>query len=155
MVRPGNPYLQIMGSFWSRALTAALTAFAVGQSDTVLAQDRGVPSITVDVDANGTPIIMRDSHSPPKKPESKERQSKSAERPRKMPRGSSAYVAPIPLPRTGRDIGSVPVVTPYIPPPIDNPSERIHQLNHSFPLNRGLGLNPTDRDQYIRYNLTR
>jgi hypothetical protein len=139
----GTAYLRLMRSFWSRALIAGLTAVAVGQGETALAQNWGVPNIMVDVDANGTPIIMRDSHSRPKKPETKERQSKGAERPRRIPRGSSAYVAPIPLPRTGRDIGSAPVVTPYIPPPIDNPSERIHQLNHSFPLNRGLGLNPT------------
>jgi len=44
---------------------------------------------------------------------------------------------------------------PYIPPPINNPSGQINQLNQSFPLNRGLGNNPTDRDAYIRYNLTR
>jgi hypothetical protein len=43
----------------------------------------------------------------------------------------------------------------YIPPPINNPSAQINQLNQSFPLNRGLGNNPTDRDAYIRYNLTR
>ena len=43
----------------------------------------------------------------------------------------------------------------YIPPPISNPSAQINQLNHSFPLNGGLGLNPTDRGAYIRYNLTR
>jgi hypothetical protein len=150
-----SAYLRVMGSFWSKVLIPVVAALAVGQSDTALAQNWGVPNIMLDVDANGTPIIMKDSHSRPKKPESENRQSKRAERPRRIPRGSSAYVAPIPLPRTGRDIGSVPAVTPYIPPPIDNPSERIHQLNHSFPLNRGLGLNPTDRDQYIRYNLTR
>jgi hypothetical protein len=39
--------------------------------------------------------------------------------------------------------------------PINNPSAQINQLNHSFPLNRGLGNNPTDRDAYIRYNLNR
>jgi hypothetical protein len=116
-----------------------------------------VPNIMVDVDANGTPIIMKDSDSRAKKPKSENRQSKSAERPRRIPRGSSAYVAPIPLPRTGRasGIAAIPPVAPYIPPPINNPSERINQLNQSFPLNRGLGLNPTDRDQYIRYNLNR
>jgi hypothetical protein len=116
-----------------------------------------VPNIMVDVDANGNPIIMKDSHSRPKKPKSENRQSKNAERQRRIPRGSSAYVEPIPLPRAGRESGiaAIPPVAPYIPPPINNPSERINQLNHSFPLNRGLGLNPTDRDQYIRYNLTR
>ena len=48
-----------------------------------------------------------------------------------------------------------PSAGPYIPPPINNPSERINQLNQSFPLNGGLGNNPTNRDDYIRYNLTR
>jgi len=43
----------------------------------------------------------------------------------------------------------------YIPPPVNNPSERINQLNQSFPLNGGLGLNPSNRDEYIRYNLNR
>ena len=152
MARSGSAYLAFMGLSLSRAFIAALAVLTVGQWGTALAQDYGVPNIMVDVDAKGNPIIMKDTYARPKKPES---QKKSAERPRRIPRGSSAYVAPIPLPRTGRDIGSVPVVTPYIPPPINNPSERINQLNHSFPLNRGLGLNPTDRDQYIRYNLTR
>ena len=40
-------------------------------------------------------------------------------------------------------------------PPVANPSAQINQLNQSFPLNGGLGLNPTNRDAYIRYNLTR
>jgi hypothetical protein len=44
---------------------------------------------------------------------------------------------------------------PYIPPPVNNPSERINQLNQSFPLNGGLGNNPTNRDAYIRHNLNR
>ncbi|HKF07655.1 MAG TPA: hypothetical protein VKB89_02900 [Xanthobacteraceae bacterium] len=50
---------------------------------------------------------------------------------------------------------SQPSAGVYIPPPANNPSAQINQLNHSFPLNGGLGLNPTDRDAYIRYNLTR
>jgi hypothetical protein len=110
----------------------------------------------VDVDENGIPIIMKDSRSRPKS-EREERPSQRAERPRKIPRGSSAYVPPIPLPDTGRSSGIVapPPVTTYNPPPINNPSERINQLNQSFPLNRGLGNNPTGRDAYIRYNLNR
>jgi hypothetical protein len=152
----GSAYLQVMGSSWSKGLITALAVLAMGQADdTALAQNWGVPNIMVDVDANGTPIIMKDSR--PKNLQSQDRQSKRAERPRRIPRGSSAYVAPLPLPRTGRESGiaAAPPVAPYIPPPINNPSERINQLNHSFPLNRGLGLNPTDRDAYIRYNLNR
>jgi hypothetical protein len=111
----------------------------------------------VDVDEHGTPIIMKDSHARPKKFKSEDRKSNRTERPRSIPRGSSAYVPPIPLPNSGRSSGIVapPPVTPYNPPPVNNPSERINQLNQSFQFNRGLGNNPTDRDAYIRYNLNR
>jgi hypothetical protein len=139
-----------------KALLATLLAFAIGHVDVAAARPRnsGVPNIMVDMDASGTPIIMQGL---PKTPKSSvpraTRRSKSAEHPRRA-RGSSGYVELTPLPRTGL-ISAAPAVGPYIPPPIANPSERIQELNHSFPLNRGLGLNPTDRDAYIRYNLTR
>jgi hypothetical protein len=70
------------------------------------------------------------------------------------PRGSGGTYAPAALstPSLGLTQQSA---GPYIPPPINNPSAQINQLNHSFPLNGGLGLNPTGRDAYIRYNLTR
>ena len=131
----------------------ALAIYAVGAVDTASAQF--VPNIMVDVDENGTPIIMQDSRSRPKKPESEERPSQRAERPRKVPRGSSAYVEPIPLPNTSRSSGIAAPPPVTTPPPINNPSERINQLNQSFPLNRGLGNNPTDRGGYLRYNLNR
>jgi hypothetical protein len=166
--RLGNIYLSAMGSPWWKALIIALAALAVGAGDTASAQPKkdvadrpvvapSIPSIMVDVDKNGIPIIMKDSRARPKRPQSEDRPSKRAERPRTIPRGSSAYVEPTPLPNTGRASGMVapPLVTPYNPPPINNPSERIGQFNQSFPLNRGLGNNPTDRDAYVRYNLTR
>jgi hypothetical protein len=80
--------------------------------------------------------------------------SKRAKRPQVSTRGSSTYVAPL-VPRTPSLTLTQPSVTPYIPPPINNPSERIMQLNQSFPFNAGLGNNPTGRDAYIRYNLNR
>jgi hypothetical protein len=69
-------------------------------------------------------------------------------------RGSGGSYAPARLstPSLGLPQPSTGV---YIPPPISNPSGQINQLNHSFPLNGGLGNNPTGRDAYIRYNLTR
>jgi hypothetical protein len=86
-------------------------------------------------------------------PEQKQPTQRS-ESPRVTTRGSSgSYVAP--PPRTPSLTLTQPSAGPYIPPPVNNPSERIHQLNQSFPLNGGLGNNPTDRDAYIRYNLTR
>ena len=39
-------------------------------------------------------------------------------------------------------------------PPVSNPSAQINQLNQSSPLNGGFGLNPTNRNSDIRYNLT-
>ena len=152
-----DTYFQVMRLPCQKALLAAMVAFAVAQVDVAAARPRnsGVPNIMVDMDASGTPIIMQGL---PKSPKSSvpgaTRRSKSAEHPRRIARGSSGYVELTPLPRTGL-ISAGPAVAPYIPPPIANPSERIQELNHSFPLNRGLGLNPTDRDAYIRYNLTR
>jgi hypothetical protein len=157
-----------MGSPRSKTSIIVVAVFAVGMAGTAWAQSKkerverplefapSVPNIMVDVDANGTPIIMKDSRTRPKS-EREERPSQRAERPRKIPRGSSAYVAPIPLPNTSRSSGiaAPPPVTTYNPPPINNPSERINQLNHSFPFNSGLGNNPTDRDAYVRYNLNR
>jgi hypothetical protein len=145
-----------MRSLCSKLLTIAVTGFTVGAADTALAQ-ANIPSIMVDVDKNGIPIIAKPSRARPKTPEIVDRQSERAERSRKLPRGSSTYVQPVPLPNTSRASGIVarPPVTPYNPPPINNPSERINQLNQSFPLNGGLGNNPTNRDAYIRYNLNR
>jgi hypothetical protein len=79
-----------------------------------------------------------------KKPETPKRQAK----PRTVPRGSG-YVPPANLPRTEA------IVTPqapgvYRPPPINSFSDRVRDCNHSFPLNAGIGNNPTDRSAYVR-----
>jgi hypothetical protein len=79
-----------------------------------------------------------------KKPEAPKKQAK----PRTAPRGSG-YVPPANLPRTEA------IVTPqapgvYRPPPIDSFSDRVTRCNHSFPLNAGIGNNPTDRSAYVR-----
>ena len=92
----------------------------------------------------------------PQRPSRGEAREQATER-AKFPRvtaggGGTIYVAP---PSRPPSLIPQPSVTPYIPPPISNPSERITQFNHSFPLNGGLGLNPTNRDSYIRYNFNR
>jgi hypothetical protein len=107
---------------------------------------------------DGTPIIMRGMDCPRRPARGEEQKQKQptqrAERPHVTARGSSGpYIAP-PL-RTPSLTLTQASAAPYIPPPINNPSEQINQLNHSFPLNRGLGNNPTDRDAYMRYNLNR
>ena len=104
---------------------------------------------------DGTPIIMQGIECK-KRPTgaAEEQATKRAVRPRVTTRGSGGIYAPARLspPSLALPQQSTGV---YIPPPIHNPSAQINQLNHSFPLNRGLGNNPTDRDAYIRYNLTR
>jgi hypothetical protein len=104
----------------------------------------------------GTPIIMQGVDCPTRSAGGEEQEPVPvrAPRPRLTARGGSgAYIAP--LQRTPSLTPLQPSAGPYIPPPVNNPSERINQLNQSFPLNGGLGNNPTDRDSYIRYNLTR
>jgi hypothetical protein len=83
-----------------------------------------------------------------------EQRTKRAQRPRLTARGSGGSYAPARLSTPSLPL-SQPSAGVYIPPPVNNPSAQINQLNHSFPLNGGLGLNPTNRDAYIRYNLTR
>jgi hypothetical protein len=67
-----------------------------------------------------------------------------------VPRGSSTYLAPLPSPSPPL-LGPIqPSLGPYAPPAINGPSDRATQCNHSFPLNAGLGNNPTNRDFYVR-----
>src|SRR5262245_46500863 len=104
----------------------------------------------------GTPIIMQGMDCPRRtaRGEEQEQVTKRAERPRVTRRGSSGAYNPALLSPPSLPL-SQPSAGVYIPPPVANPSAQINQLNHSFPLNGGLGNNPTNRDAYIRYNLTR
>ena len=113
---------------------------------------------TATTNCYGTPIIMQGMDCPRRSARGEEpgpeQPTNRAERRRLTARGSAGSYAPARLstPSLGLPQPSTGV---YIPPPISNPSGQINQLNHSFPLNGGLGNNPTGRDAYIRYNLTR
>jgi hypothetical protein len=116
-----------------------------------------VPSIPVD--ATGTPVIMQGLEQPKKAVEDRHhgrKEAKEAKRPVYIPRGSASLVpaGSSSLPRTP-SLGPPLAVTPYNPPAINSPSDRVIQSNQSFPLNGGLGNNPSNRDAYIRYNLGR
>ena len=104
----------------------------------------------------GTPIIMQGMDCPKRaaRGEELEQAPKRGERTRVTRRGSSGAYNPALLSPPSLPL-SQPSAGVYIPPPVANPSAQINQLNQSFPLNGGLGLNPTNRDSYIRYNLTR
>jgi hypothetical protein len=148
-----------MSARLSRIVTLALAALVVGTAATASARPKKhttARSATASTPCYGTPVIMEGMDCPtrPVRVEGQEHASKRAKRPQVSARGSSTYVAPV-VPRTPSLTLTQPSVTPYIPPPINNPSERVMQYNQSFPFNAGLGNNPTGRDAYIRYNLNR
>jgi hypothetical protein len=140
-----------------RMVALAFAVLVLGAAATASARPKK-PSTTSATMCGGTPIIMQGMDCPRRPARGEQTEQKQPpqhpERPRVTTRGSSSPSVAPPL-RTPSLTLTQPAVTPYIPPPVSNPSERIHQLNQSFPLNGGLGNNPTERDAYIRYNFNR
>jgi hypothetical protein len=98
---------------------------------------------------HGTPVIMQGLEWP-KAPARIDDPQERAERRRTLPRGSGAYLPPVPSP-SPPSLVPVRPLAPYTPPPINSFSDRVTQCNLSFPLNAGLGNNPGTRDAYVRY----
>ena len=149
----------------SRLVILALAIHVLGMDATASARPKkqsAARTATSTTTCDGTPIIMQGMECP-RRPARREEQAqepeqeqatKRAQRPRFTTRGSSGPYIPS-VQRTPSLTLQQPSAGVYIPPPVNNPSAQINQLNHSFPLNGGLGNNPTNRDAYIRYNLTR
>lgn len=143
----------------SRIVALACAVLVLGTATTASARPKkqsAEPASTATTMCYGTPIIMQGVDCPTRAARGEEQQpaTERPQRSRLTPRGSSGrYIAPVQ--RAPSLTLTQPSSGPYIPPPVANPSERINQLNQSFPLNGGLGNNPTDRDSYIRYNLNR
>jgi hypothetical protein len=120
-------------------------ALVLAASDDALARKKrhkpkAEPGIGRDI---GTPTIMRE--------EPGTRPSKRGERPVRIPRGSSTYIPP-PVPSPSA-VPPAPLTQPpgvYRPPPIRSFGDRATDCMHSYPLNAGVGNNPTDRQMYIR-----
>ena len=102
------------------------------------------PAVMLD---HGTPVIMQ-GLTWPKRGAAELEPRQRAERPRVIPRGSSGYVAPAPLPAP--TLSQPSTIAPYQPPPINSPSDRVTGCIQSFPFNAGIGNNPTGRDFYVR-----
>jgi hypothetical protein len=143
----------------SRILALAVAVLVIGTAATASARPKkqsAQGASTATTNCYGTPIIMQgmDCQTRSARAEEPEPVSERVRRPRLSARGSSGgYVAP--LQRTPSLTPIQPSTGVYNPPPLPNPSAQINQLNQSFPLNGGLGNNPTNRDAYIRYNMTR
>jgi hypothetical protein len=120
---------------------------------------RYAPGQLVPVDRDGTPIIMQGYRSraitrdnEPKEPVQR------ADRPIKIPRGSSTYIPPpSPSPYSVNSPPAAaltqPVPQPYKPPPITTFSDRVNSAIQAYPLEKGLGNNPIDQQQFIRQRL--
>ncbi len=111
----------------------------------------------VDVDREGMPIIMKGYKTPAMirdEEKSKDPPAQRADRPVKIPRGSSTYIPPVnPSPSAGltpQQLLNQPTVQAYNPPPINTFSDRVTNCIHSYPLNAGIGNNPRDQQSYIR-----
>jgi hypothetical protein len=146
-----------MSMLLSKMVAFALAVAFLGTAATASARPKknsAEPPSTAITMCDGTPIIMQGIDCKKRATGGEEQAAKPAVRPRVTTRGSSGSYAPARLSPPSLALPQQPAA-PYIPLPINNLSAQINQLNQSFPLNRGLGNNPTDRDAYIRYNLTR
>lgn len=65
-----------------------------------------------------------------------------------VPYGSSGYVAPV-LPQA-EPLTARPIVQPYQPPPTTTFSDRVNNAIQAYPLQKGIGNNPVDQQEFIR-----
>ena len=162
-----SAYLHNMSVPVSRIVGLAVAVLLLGADATASARPKRHPvaqrpPAQVTTNCDGTPIIMQGMpcrQRPARAAEQATEQTgeqapKGAERRRLTTRGSGGPYVPS-VQRTPSLSLQQPSGSVYTPPAIANPSERIKDLNSSFPLNGGLGLNPSNRDDYIRYNLNR
>ena len=91
-------------------------------------------------------------------PKPKEQRQKRADRPVHIPRGSSTYIPPpVPSPNSPNSppaqAFTQPTVQPYNPPHITTFSDRATDAIHDYPLQKGLGNNPLNQQEFIRQRL--
>jgi hypothetical protein len=162
-----SAYLCNMSVSLSRIVGLAVAVLLLGADATASARPKRHPAAQrpaaqVTTNCDGTPIIMQGMPCRPLPARAAEQATeqtgeqppKGAERRRLTTRGSGGIYVPS-VQRTPSLSMPQPSGSVYTPPAIANPSERIKDLNSSFPLNGGIGLNPSNRDEYIRYNLNR
>ena len=114
-----------------------------------------IPGTLVPVDRDGTPIIMQGYRSPRMMRDGTAQPAERADRPVKIPRGSGTYIPPpdpSPYARNSPPAAALtqPAPQPYNPPPITTFGDRVNNAIHAYPLERGLGNNPSDQQQFIR-----
>ena len=121
--------------------------------DVATSQVRGT---LVPLDREGTPIIMHGYRTPSMMRDTGK--PRRADRPIKIPRGSGTYIPPpdpSPYSRSSPPAAALiqPAPAPYQPPRINTFSDRVNNAIHAYPLERGLGNNPIDQQEFIRQRL--
>jgi hypothetical protein len=149
----------IMRGPWKKIVTVSVAvALAAIWADAAAAKKKHKPQHPEDSlitrDYDGTPIIMQGYHPRRVTPEEMAPERRT-ERPVHIPRGSSTYIPPpVPSPYSPNSPPAAaltqPTVQPYNPPPITTFSDRVTNAIHAYPLEKGIGNNPTDQQQFIR-----
>jgi hypothetical protein len=163
-----------MQASMTKVLALALAAIlALGTIDAASARQKKKPRVSrpaathtdyvrgtlVPVDRDGTPIIMQGYRSPSMmRNGDTEPQPRRADRPVKIPRGSSTYIPPPnPSPYSYNSPPAAaltaPPPAPYQPPPITTFSDKVNSAIHAYPLQQGIGNNPTDQQTFIRQRI--
>jgi hypothetical protein len=143
---------------FSTILAVAVAAMlALGAYGAAGARDEKKPRLKRDAaqslmrDDDGTPIIMQGLPRPKTRAPEETRPAERPERPIKTPRGSGSYVPPpVPSPYANPPPPLTQPPAVYRPPPIESFGDRVTKCIHSYPLNKGIGNNPTDQQMYIR-----
>ncbi len=135
-------YVIFMNGIVPKFVVAALAIMTVAASGSADARHRRsahqTTSTSLPVDASGTPIIMK---------------GYEADRGRVIPRTSSPVV--VPPPSTGlRDVPPRQLLQAapppaYVPPAQPSFSDKVTNCIQSYPLNAGVGNNPTERNAYV------
>ena len=118
---------------------------------------RHVPGQLVPVDRTArrsscrATIAVQDARQGADEPPTEQR----ADRPIHIPRGSSTYIPPPnPSPYSSNSPPAAaltqPAPAPYQPPPITTFSDKVNNAIQAYPLENGIGNNPTDQQQFIR-----
>ena len=169
MPRPPDAYVPLMQAHRSKPLLLALAVLmAWGALDAAAAKKKqrtGSSSAEsvfwgglVPVE-NGVPVIMKGYHPPKNMPEDLERYRRQrADRPVHIPRGSGNYIPPPNPSPSGSNSPpaaalTAPAPAPYRPPPITTFSDRVNNAIHAYPLEKGIGNNPIDQQEFIRQRL--
>jgi hypothetical protein len=108
----------------------------------------------VPTDRDGNPIIIQ-GYRPSKAKRDEAPRRQRADRPVRIPRGSSTYITPVnPSPNSPNSPPAAaltrPVPQPVQPPPVNTYGDRVTNCIHSYPLNAGVGNNPRDQQSYVR-----